>query len=131
MRVILMLAAFFAAVMAFAADYFWENGSADWGSTASYRDKSGKIPAALPGETDVLNFTNATVEIKSENAAALERLNAVKYVLLEKATLTFNCADDVTLKCGINSSDSDSKVVKKGKGALTLAARDKSPSDKT
>lgn len=126
-----MLAAFFAAVMASAADYFWENGSADWGSTASYRDKSGKIPAALPGETDVLNFTNATVEIKSENASALERLNAVKYVLLEKATLTFNCADDVTLKCGINSSDSDSKVGKKGKGALTLAARDKSPSDKT
>jgi hypothetical protein len=56
-----MLAAFFAAVMASAADYFWENGSADWGSTASYRDKSGKIPAALPGETDVLNLSESGV----------------------------------------------------------------------
>lgn len=131
MRLFLVLVAFFTVASACAADYFWENGSADWGSTASYRDKSGKIPAALPGETDVLNFTNATVEIKSENAAALERLNAVKYVLLKKTKLVFDCADDVTLKCGINSSDEDSKAVKKGKGTLALGARGKSPYDTT
>ena len=116
MRIVLMAAMFFVGAAAWAVDYVWVNGCTDWGSTESYRDGSGQIPSALPGEEDILNFPDdVNLVISSDNVAALERLNKIKYVLLGKAILTFDCADVVKVNCGIKSLDSEAKVIKKGK----------------
>lgn len=119
-----------AVVSAYARDYVWVSGSTDWGDPASYRDASGEKPQNLPGEDDVLNFPNgAELVIESSDAVAWERLDAIKSITLDNATVTFDCDRDVTLNCGIKSMDDTSSVIKKGKGVLELKARGKVPYD--
>ena len=121
--IVFTMAALLFSMISHSADYVWVNGCTDWGSNESYRDGSGQIPSALPGEEDILNFPDdVNLVISSDNVAALERLNKIKYVLLGKATLTFDCADVVKVNCGIKSLDSEAKVIKKGKGSLELGA---------
>ena len=118
------------AVSSGAAQYSWVNGSTDWGSCSSYRDASGNVPQSLPGNGDVLKFSGgASATVSSDDSSALERLNAISYVDFNNATITFDCAQDVTLNCGFYAASDDVKatVVKRGSGALVLAAKGKAP----
>ena len=130
--IVFTMAALLFSMISYSADYVWVNGSTDWQSLESYLDAEGKNPEVLPGAEDVLNFNGTALEISSWNSAALERLNSLKYVFLKDATLTFDCAQDVTLKCGLYSElDKNACVIKKGEGALILDAMGKSPDSKS
>ncbi len=125
--VIAMLVAGLTALLSNAAEYVWVNGSSDWGDPSSYRVAS-EVPTELPKAGDSVKISGAALTVLSSDAAARYRLDAIDYITLDNSTLTFDCAEDVTLKCGLHSDLSvKAEVVKTGSGTLELAAKNKAP----
>lgn len=106
--------------------YSLVSGASDLCDVGSYK-VAGETPQSLPGGNDSLKLSaGASLEVSASDTAQWERLNSIKYILLDSASLTVDCAVDATLACGLSSNRGSSETlkafVKKGTGTLTLGA---------